>query len=232
MPNNNANLNNIQNEPKINKVDDTTNFEEDIPANMDPIEETESSNNNYVSNDNSHNIYKETNNTSINNEYDKEKQEFREVLQKAGINPDEFIHNDETPKPSNEMNTNQKEEKVNDEKIEEIAEVIKEGKVEEKQEVEKPKFSVLERYGEDLTDKEYVTNPAIAREDEIRKLILVLLTPDKSACLVGKPGIGKTAIVEGLAYRIMRNDVPNVLKGYKIVNVATSSLLVVSVSNR
>ena len=231
MPNNNANLNNIQNEPKINKVDDTTNFEEDIPANMDPIEETESSNNNYVSNDNSNNIYKETNNTSINNEYDKEKQEFREVLQKAGINPDEFIHNDETPKPSNEMNTNQKEEKVNDEKIEEIAEVIKEGKVEEKQEVEKPKFSVLERYGEDLTNKEYVTNPAIAREDEIRKLILVLLTPDKSACLVGKPGIGKTAIVEGLAYRIMRNDVPNVLKGYKIVNVATSSLLGESVSD-
>ena len=75
--------------------------------------------------------------------------------------------------------------------------------------------SILQRYSDELTSKEYITNPAIARDEEIKKLILVLLTPEKSAILVGKPGIGKTAIVEGLAYKIARNDVPNVLKGYK-----------------
>ena len=77
--------------------------------------------------------------------------------------------------------------------------------------------SILQRYSDELTSKEYITNPAIARDEEIKKLILVLLTPEKSAILVGKPGIGKTAIVEGLAYKIARNDVPNVLKGYKIL---------------
>ncbi len=86
-------------------------------------------------------------------------------------------------------------------------------------------FSIIEKYGEDITKKEYITNPAIAREAEITKLVLTLLTPDKSAILVGKPGIGKTAIVEGLAYRILNNQVPDALKGYTIINIATSSLL-------
>lgn len=87
-----------------------------------------------------------------------------------------------------------------------------------------PEFSVIKTYGEDLTLKEYVTNPAIAREDEIKKLILVLLTPEKSGLLVGKPGIGKTAIVEGLAYKIKNNDVPNVLMGYHIIEMPSSTL--------
>ncbi len=85
--------------------------------------------------------------------------------------------------------------------------------------------SILQRYSDELTSKEYITNPAIARDEEIKKLILVLLTPEKSAILVGKPGIGKTAIVEGLAYKIARNDVPNVLKGYKIYRVNTTALI-------
>ena len=85
-------------------------------------------------------------------------------------------------------------------------------------------FSVLDNYGEDLTKKTYITNPAIAREDEIKKLIIVLLTPDKSGILVGKPGIGKTAIVEGLAYLIEKNEVPNVLKGYRIIKLNSTSL--------
>lgn len=86
-------------------------------------------------------------------------------------------------------------------------------------------FSVLKQYGEDLTAKEYITNPAIAREDEIKKLIMTLLTPEKSGLLVGKAGIGKTAIVEGLAYLIQRNEVPNALKGYRIIKVGSSSLV-------
>lgn len=54
---------------------------------------------------------------------------------------------------------------------------------------------------------------------------MILLTPEKSAILIGKPGIGKTAIVEGLAYRMQRNEVPDALKGYTIINLKTASLL-------
>lgn len=87
------------------------------------------------------------------------------------------------------------------------------------------KFSVIKMYGEELVGKKYITNPAIARDKEIEKLMLVLLTPDKSALLTGKAGIGKTAIVEGLAYLIQRNEVPNALKGYKIIKINSTSLL-------
>ena len=86
-------------------------------------------------------------------------------------------------------------------------------------------FSVIGQYGEDLTNKVYVTNPAIAREEEIKRLMLVLMTPEKSALLIGKPGIGKTAIVEGLAYLIQNGQVPDVLKGYRIVKINSNALL-------
>ena len=56
-------------------------------------------------------------------------------------------------------------------------------------------------------------------------MILVLLTPDKSVVLVGKPGVGKTATVEGLAYRIQKDVVPNSLKNYNVIKINTSSLL-------
>ena len=85
--------------------------------------------------------------------------------------------------------------------------------------------SILDRFSDNLTDVVYISNPAIARDEEIKKLILVLLTPEKSAVLVGKPGIGKTAIVEGLAYRIQRNEVPEALSGYTIYRVNTTALI-------
>lgn len=88
-----------------------------------------------------------------------------------------------------------------------------------------PEVSVIKMYGEDLTAKSYVTNPAIARENEIKKAMIVLLTPDKSALLVGHAGIGKTAIVEGLAYLIQRNEVPKALQGYKVIKINSTSLL-------
>jgi len=91
--------------------------------------------------------------------------------------------------------------------------------------MEQENVSMLQRYGENLTDKEYITDPAIAREDEIKQSILTLLTPEKSALLVGKPGIGKTAIVEGLAYRIQRGMVPNALMGWEIIKINITSLL-------
>lgn len=87
------------------------------------------------------------------------------------------------------------------------------------------KISMLERYGVDLTKKEYITDPAIARDEEIKQIILTLLTPEKSALLVGKPGIGKTAIVEGLAYRIQKGLVPNALLGWSIIKVNITSLI-------
>lgn len=86
-------------------------------------------------------------------------------------------------------------------------------------------ISILSRYADEMTSFQYITDPAIARDDEIKKLILVLLTPEKSAILVGKPGIGKTAIVEGLAYRIINKMVPNVLLGYRIFRINTTALL-------
>lgn len=85
--------------------------------------------------------------------------------------------------------------------------------------------SILDNYADELTSTIYITDPAIARDAEIKNLILVLLTPEKSALLVGKPGIGKTAIVEGLAYRIQKMMVPNVLMGYKIYRLNTTALL-------
>ncbi len=85
--------------------------------------------------------------------------------------------------------------------------------------------SMLERYGENLTAKEYITDPAIARDEEIKQMILILLTPEKSALLVGKAGIGKTAIVEGLAYRIKNNLVPDALKGWEIIKINITSFM-------
>ena len=86
-------------------------------------------------------------------------------------------------------------------------------------------FSVIESYGEDLTKRDYITNPAIGRDKEINEMILTLLTPDKGALLVGKAGIGKTALVEGLAYRIQNNTVPLALKDWRIVKINIPSLL-------
>lgn len=92
------------------------------------------------------------------------------------------------------------------------------------------KVSIIDSYGEDFTSKEFVTDPAIARDDEIKQSILILLTPEKSTLLVGKPGIGKTAIVEGLAYRIQKNMVPDALKGWKLIKINITSLLGTSIS--
>lgn len=90
---------------------------------------------------------------------------------------------------------------------------------------EEKKFSLLESYGENLTNKTYITDPAIERENEIKEIILSLLTPEKGALLVGKPGIGKTAIVEGLAYRIQNGNVPEVLKNWELYKLNMTSLL-------
>ena len=87
------------------------------------------------------------------------------------------------------------------------------------------KVSILDTYGENLSKKEYVTNPAIGRDKEIEEAIVILLTPEKSALLVGKAGVGKTAIVEGIGYRMKNGTIPNALKPYELIKVNISSLL-------
>lgn len=106
-----------------------------------------------------------------------------------------------------------------------MEEETKENEVPTSSSIDYSNLSILKTYGEDLTAKEYITNPAIARDDEIKKMTIILLTPEKSALLVGKPGIGKTSIVEGLAYRIVNNNVPDRLKGYRVIKINSSSLL-------
>lgn len=91
--------------------------------------------------------------------------------------------------------------------------------------------SILDRYARDLTAAEYITDPSIGREEEIKQVIMTLLTPEKSALLVGKAGVGKTSIVEGVAYRIQKNMVPQALEGYKIFKLNVTSLLGKTESN-
>ena len=97
--------------------------------------------------------------------------------------------------------------------------------MDEKFDVKKKRISILENYGDNFNEKDYITNPAIGRDEQIKQLILILLTPDKSAVLTGKPGVGKTACVEGLAYRIQKGMVPDVLKDFQVIKVNTSALL-------
>lgn len=97
--------------------------------------------------------------------------------------------------------------------------------VEKKFDIKAKRISILENYGENFNKNNYITNPAIGRDEQIKQMILILLTPDKSAILTGKPGVGKTAIVEGLAYRIQRNLVPDILKGYQVIKINTAALL-------
>ncbi|MEO5657665.1 MAG: ATP-dependent chaperone ClpB [Nitrospiria bacterium] len=89
-------------------------------------------------------------------------------------------------------------------------------------------YEALEKYGRDLTQlaAQGKLDPVIGRDEEIRRVIQVLSRRTKNnPVLIGEPGVGKTAIVEGLAQRIMRGDVPEGLKEKKVVSLDMGALI-------
>ena len=90
------------------------------------------------------------------------------------------------------------------------------------------KYEALERYGRDLTEaaRQDRLDPVIGRDDEIRRTLQVLSRRTKNnPVLIGEPGVGKTAIVEGLAHRIARGDVPEGLKDKRIISLDLGALV-------
>lgn len=90
------------------------------------------------------------------------------------------------------------------------------------------KYQALEKYSRDLTQaaKDNKLDPVIGRDTEIRRVIQVLSRRTKNnPVLIGEPGVGKTAIVEGLAQRIIHGDVPETLKNKKVVSLDLGALI-------
>ena len=89
-------------------------------------------------------------------------------------------------------------------------------------------YDVLKKYGTDLTEmaRKQKLDPVIGRDDEIRNVIRILSRKTKNnPCLIGEPGVGKTAIAEGLALRIVRGDVPENLKDCTIFSLDMGALV-------
>jgi len=89
-------------------------------------------------------------------------------------------------------------------------------------------YQALEKYGRDLTDqaRQGKLDPVIGRDEEIRRVIQILSRRTKNnPVLIGEPGVGKTAIAEGLAQRIMRGDVPEGLKDKRVVQLDMGALV-------
>ena len=89
-------------------------------------------------------------------------------------------------------------------------------------------YNALEKYGQDLVKlaREHKLDPVIGRDEEIRNVIRILSRKSKNnPCLIGEPGVGKTAIAEGLAQRIVKGDVPEGLKDRSIFSLDMGALI-------
>ena len=89
-------------------------------------------------------------------------------------------------------------------------------------------YDTLEKYGYDLVERarENKLDPVIGRDEEIRNVIRILSRKTKNnPVLIGEPGVGKTAVVEGLAQRIVRGDVPDALKNKKVFSLEIGSMI-------
>ena len=89
-------------------------------------------------------------------------------------------------------------------------------------------YEALEKYGRDLTEaaRKGDLDPVIGRDEEIRRVVQVLSRRTKNnPVLIGEPGVGKTAIVEGLALRIVRGDIPEGLRDKRIVGLDLGALV-------
>lgn len=89
-------------------------------------------------------------------------------------------------------------------------------------------YDVLKKYGQDLVElaAAHKLDPVIGRDDEIRNVIRILSRKSKNnPCLIGEPGVGKTAIAEGLAQRIVRGDVPENLRGRRLFSLDMGALV-------
>ena len=90
------------------------------------------------------------------------------------------------------------------------------------------KFQVLEKYGRDLTQAaaEGKLDPVVGREEEVTRVMQVLCRRSKNnPVLIGEAGVGKTAIIEGLAQQIMANDVPDILSGKRLISLDLGAMI-------
>ena len=120
-----------------------------------------------------------------------------------------------------------KSQKINEEKLKIIIDQLRKGEKAMTNTAEN-NFDSLNRYAVDLTQKAShgLIDPVIGRDDEIRRAIQILSRRTKNnPVLIGEPGVGKTAIVEGLAQRIVSQDVPDSMKNKKIFSLDISSLV-------
>lgn len=86
----------------------------------------------------------------------------------------------------------------------------------------------LDRYGQDLTalDRETGIDPVVGRENEINRVIQILTRRTKNnPCLIGEPGVGKTAVAEGLAHRISEGDVPDLLRDKRVFSLDLTGMV-------
>ncbi len=116
---------------------------------------------------------------------------------------------------------------INEEKVNQVLNKLRGSQKADSPEAENT-YQVLKKYAVDLTEQAKLgkIDPVIGRDNEIRRLIQILSRRTKNnPILLGEPGVGKTAIVEGLAQRIISGDVPDTLKNKKLISLDIASLL-------